>query len=646
LEENTPVKPSRYWPGVLRAGLITGLVWGFLFGLELSGLGDLLPYPKDAFVFTVMVSLVSLVFWIVFFAVIGLVARLFLKSPKATISSGFLNGLGIFAIIFAQTMIFWIELNRPVSFSSIKIILGGLVLAGLSAVLTRRLVRLCTRIIQSSFVRNKAALRSRPLIWLAGYIVFLAVIMIVISLVVSHSAIRKEPLKNIVPSGKVLFIGVDAANWETLNPLLAAGRLPNFAKLINEGASGKLPSLVSMYNPFANTITMGIKSAAVWNSIFTGKSPAKHGIKDFIYTEIPGIAHPFRYPLLPSFTPSRAKVEKALGLKSRPYNRTLRKSKAIWNILTDARLEVGALGWWMTWPAEQINGDFLSDRFDDPDLPNRWIPDSLVTESQVDSLLMLTQNPAPQDLQYFTNYDYDPDFKTRWPKDSPEHIKNDLLSNLFKSYYQDRFRSRLGLRLMDQHDYSFLAVYFYGLDTAGHAFTRFKYPDLFPGVQPDEIAAFGQIIDKYYEWIDGEIGKYLAKIADNTTVVLCSDHGFGPWLGNRLAQKDVRLSGSHRKDGIVILWGKDIQAGVKIAPKNLLDILPTALYLLGLPVADDMDGSLITSAIEPSTLAIRPVAAINTYETERWQLKRVALTADQKVDEKTLQRLRGLGYLK
>ena len=475
----------------------------------------------------------------------------------------------------------------------------------------------------------------------------LAIIAIIVSVGASSSPIRKSPLKNIEPAGKVLFIGVDAANWENLQPLIDAGRLPNLAKLINEGSSGKLPSLISLYNPFANTITMGIKSAAVWNSILTGKSPAKHGIKDFIYTEIPGIKHPFRYPLLPSFTPSRDRVEKALGLKSRPFNRLQRKSKAVWNILTDAGIEVGALGFWMTWPAEEINGDFLSDRFDDPDLPQRWFPDNLVSAAQVDSMLTFMQVSALDDLRYFTSYGYDPQFKDHFRKESRDYLRHDLLNNLFKSFYQDRFRSQLGLRLMQQHDYAFLAIYFYGLDTAGHAFTRFQHPELFPDVQPDEIEYFGQIITKYYEWIDGEIGKYLARIDSNTTVLLCSDHGMGPWMGERLAQKDVRLSGSHRKDGMVILSGKSIQSGKKVSPNNVLDVLPTALYLLGLPVAKDMEGSVIIQAIRPEILTARPVESIDTYETEKWRMRGFEeIASSQSVDEKMLQKLRGLGYLK
>jgi len=622
-------------------------LWGFIFGLELAGLGDLLPYPKDAFIFVFVFSLLSAAFWIGLFVSIGWIPRLFAKQEVQSNAASFLYGIGIFSILFSQLMIFWIEINRPVAFASLRIILGGAILAALSILLTVLLRRLFLRTRKSGAVRAKSLPWMRARYWLPAYLASLAVMVLVASLIASNSPVRKGPLKSFGATGKVLFIGVDAACWENMQPLLGAGRLPNFAKLIKEGSSGKLPSLVSFYNPLANTITMGIKSAAVWNSILTGKSPAKHGIKDFIYTEIPGITHPFRYPLLPSFTPARERVEKTLRLKSRPFNRLQRKSKAIWNILTDAGIEVGALGFWTTWPAEEINGDFLSDRFEDADLPQRWFPDNLVSAAPVDSMSALIQNPALADLRYFTSYGYDPHFKDHFPKNSREYLQNDLLTNLLKSYYQDRFRSELGLRLMQQHDYAFFAVYFYGLDTAGHAFTGYQHPELFADVQPDEVEYFGQIIAKYYEWIDGEIGKYLAQIDSNTSVLLCSDHGMGPWLGNRLAQKDVRLSGSHRKDGMVILSGKGIQPGKRISPKNVLDILPTALYLIGLPMAKDMEGSVLTEAIRSEVLAARPIEKIDTYETEKWRMRGLeAIVSSQSVDEKMLQKLRGLGYLK
>ncbi len=626
-----------------------GLLLGAIFGFEIGGMGDLLPYPKDIFLFILVISLISVIISIIFFSILLIFIRLiFVKAKNAQQRTlRIIRSTGIFAVIYSQALLGFFEINRPVSISSPKIILGFSVITATTVCLSYLLQNIFFRLTKDKNIKKKISFMQRPLLWLPGYFVGLTIIVVLVSFFITRSPIRKEPLGKMKAAGKVLLLGVDAANWDTLLPLIEAGKLPHFERLIKEGASGKLPSLITMWGATADTITYGIHSPAVWSSIFTGKSPFKHGIKDFIYTEIPGIQHPFRYPLLPSFTPFRENIKRLLGLNFRPINRFLRKTKAAWNILTDGGLKVGALGWWATWPAEEVKGHLLSDRFTDPNLPNRWFPQNLIKQENVDSLVKLIENPISQELQFFTQFPYDPKFREHFNKDSREYMRNDLLNNLITSFYKDQFCSRLGLKLLDENDYSLLSVYFFGTDPVGHAFTRFKFPELFLDVEPDEIDYFGEIIDKYYEWVDKEIGKYLKKIDPNTTVLICSDHGMGPWLKVSSVKKGVRLSGSHRKDGIVILWGNHIRKGVEVFPRNLLDILPTVLYLIGMPTARDMDGTIIKAAIDPEYLAAFPDKTIETYETERYDYRpNIELGSRPSVDKRLIDRLRSLGYLK
>jgi len=638
------VGEEHFWRHTLKSGLTMGIFLGLIFGIELGAAGDLLPYPIDSFIFILALSLLSIILSVMGLLIVGLFWKL-IRGKKA--GTPFITGFAIFMPVFIQLYLFWIEANRPLYTTGLKFIGGGIGILIVSIAIAFLLLRLSVGLGKLTFAQKLIVFFRRPYIWLPNYIIVLMIILAFIPVLFYSTPVRKEPVKAQQGDGKVLFLGVDAAYWPTLEPLIQSGQLPHFKKLVDEGAHGQLPTLISMYNPFANTITHGIKSAAIWTSMMTGKSPAKHGIKDFVYTRIPGIAHPYRYPLLPSFTPKRKTIERMLGLKTLPFNRLHRKTKAVWNMLTDVNGEVGAIGWWMTWPAEMINGDLLTDRFDDPHLPKRWFPEELVEPAEVDSLLYLMKNPDEKDLSQFTSFQFEPDFKEKYSHDSEEYLRNDLVSNLVKSYYQDKFRSELGLRLLDQHHYKFFSVYFYGIDTAGHAFMRFKYPDLFKNVDQKDIDYFGHTIDSYYQWVDAQIGKYMDRVDENTTIVLCSDHGMGPWLGARLTRKEVRLSGSHRKNGIIILWGNHIRQGATIEPKNVLDVLPTMLYLMGLPVAEDMDGSVISDAIEPDYLQAHPIQKIDTYETERYHLKSMTeIGAIKGMDESMMQRLRALGYLK
>ena len=45
-----------------------------------------------------------------------------------------------------------------------------------------------------------------------------------------------------------------------------------------------------------------------------------------------------------------------------PISGWSRKVPAIWNVASAKGLKVGVVGWWATWPAEKVNGFFVSDR--------------------------------------------------------------------------------------------------------------------------------------------------------------------------------------------------------------------------------------------------------------------------------------------
>jgi len=643
------IQTNVLWAKTFRTSLVVGLLLGVLFGLEIAGMGDLLPYPKDAFLFIFVLSLISAIICVILFSILLMLLRLLFTRQDNPDQKRLqiIRSVGIFFIICSQTLLGFFEINRPVSFSSLKIILGIFIIVVLTAFLSYGLHNIFSKLESTKNSRKSKSLMQRPLLWLPCYILTLTIIVVLVSFFITQTPIRKEPLDKIAAKGKVLLLGVDAAYWDTLLTLVEAGKLPNFEKLIKEGASGKLPSLITMWGATANTITYGIHSPAIWTSIVTGKSPFKHGIKDFVYTEIPGIGHPFRYPLIPSFIPYKENVENILGLKVRPYNRFFRKSKAAWNIFTDAGLRVGALGWWDTWPIEEVNGVLLSDRFTDPNLDTKWFPHNLIKQEDVDSLLKQIENPSSQDLQYFTQFPYNPKFKDHFEKDSREYMRNDLMRNLVINFYIDKFRSNLGLKLLSRGDFTLLAVYYFGVDPVGHAFFRFKNPELFLDVEPEEIEYFGDIIDKYYIWIDNEIGKYLQKIDRETTVIICSDHGMGPWLKMSSVKKGVRLSGSHRKNGIIIFWGNHIRKGVRIFPKSVLDVFPTILYLTGMPVAQDMDGTIMKDAIEPDYWAKSPNKTIKTYEDKRYTYRfNEEISSKQLVDKKVMDKLKSLGYLK
>src|SRR2546427_384937 len=49
--------------------------------------------------------------------------------------------------------------------------------------------------------------------------------------------------------GRVVVFGIDGADWQVIEPLVARGRLPHFKRLIEEGATGTLLSMEPSASP-------------------------------------------------------------------------------------------------------------------------------------------------------------------------------------------------------------------------------------------------------------------------------------------------------------------------------------------------------------------------------------------------------------
>lgn len=70
---------------------------------------------------------------------------------------------------------------------------------------------------------------------------------------------------------KIIMIGIDGSRLDLIDKWANQGRLPNFKKLIDNGTSGILESILP-----------GPHSAPAWTSLVTGKNPGKHGVPYFM----------------------------------------------------------------------------------------------------------------------------------------------------------------------------------------------------------------------------------------------------------------------------------------------------------------------------------------------------------------------------
>jgi hypothetical protein len=96
----------------------------------------------------------------------------------------------------------------------------------------------------------------------------------------------------------------------------------------------------------------------------------------------------------------------------------------------------------------------------------------------------------------------------------------------------------------------------------------------------------------------------------------------------------------HARDGILAVWGPGVRSGHDLGVVDIQDVAPTLLDLLGLPVADDLDGEIIP-LLDDDAVARRPLQRVASFS----ELTREAVAApdDPSSFEETL---RALGYVR
>jgi predicted AlkP superfamily phosphohydrolase/phosphomutase len=108
----------------------------------------------------------------------------------------------------------------------------------------------------------------------------------------------------------------------------------------------------------------------------------------------------------------------------------------------------------------------------------------------------------------------------------------------------------------------------------------------------------------------------------------------------------VEFAASHRLDGVLMLCGGPIRKGFNFSDAKIVDVAPTVLYLMGLPVPDDMDGRVLTEAIDEDFIATNPVCKESLDdEIEDEMAADVRHGFTEQESELIARRLQALGYI-
>lgn len=416
---------------------------------------------------------------------------------------------------------------------------------------------------------------------------------------------------------RILLVGLDGADWQIIDPLVAAGRLPNFAALRRRAAWGNLRTLKPPLSPL------------LWTSVATGMTADRHGIVDFLVRD------------------------PATGARV-PVSSRFRRAPALWNIFSDAGRRTDVVAWWATWPAEPVNGHMVSDRLSyslfDIDQPTagagttnptayydeirpRLVHDDQITYGEIARYADVSRGEYEAARRLISS---DRRAAYRHP-----------LNHLAKILAATRNYHLVALDLLERGQADFLAVYYQQIDEVCHRFIHFAPPRR-EGVALEDVRRYGQVVPRIYEHQDALLGELLRAAGSSTVVILLSDHGFlnGP---DRPRGMTADIEGQpgrwHRPFGILALAGPPIAPG-RLQTASLLDIMPTVLYLAGLPVPADASGRILTEAVSPAFSGRFPPATIDTYQAVPFHVETTEMTAAMAASEaEIVENLRSLGYI-
>ena len=237
---------------------------------------------------------------------------------------------------------------------------------------------------------------------------------------------------------------------------------------------------------FSRLIQMGVhgplnvwpnlNSAASWSSIVTGYNPGQHGVFNFGPVSLQGEE---------DWHPTTARD---------------RHKDPFWRLLSAQGQEVGIINVPISYPADPVKGFMISGK----DAPHVQSPGFTHPPDLYHSLCL-------QGIDYIINI---PNLLTE-KEENPDRMPKGLEKMIDG-------RTRTALCLMKTHPWDVMMIVFAAIDRVQHFYWPHPQASMNdPGWEP---------ILKTYQKIDSSVKDMLALTDEQTTVLLVSDHGFGPLL--------------------------------------------------------------------------------------------------------------------
>jgi len=395
---------------------------------------------------------------------------------------------------------------------------------------------------------------------------------------------------------RIVVVGIDGLSAADLTrePSLS----PVLSRLARRGALGALGSLHPNEGP------------PLWTTLLTGRYPRDHGVLSATTYELAGSKS--EWHLLPKGA-GIGLLERAGLARRLPVASTARRRRALWNVLDSFGVPTGLVRVWGTQPPEAIQGFVVSPYFhlvshDPARASSALYPRDLLKEvaarmvqaADLDPALLAGLAEGPRGVSPLGDLRLKALAETALAPDLSYQRAAAVLSSTYRP--------------------SLLVLNFYGYDAVGHSFYRDAHPEAFGDVRPEDARRYGHVLERYASLLGGYVSDWQKELAPADILVVVSAHGLEPtplWrrlLGVLSGTRVASASHEAAPAGLLMVLGEGIRPAVTLGGASVLDVAPTLLYLLGLPVPRDMEGRVLTEMLDPAFAREHPVTFIPSYE--------------------------------
>lgn len=380
---------------------------------------------------------------------------------------------------------------------------------------------------------------------------------------------------------RVFMLLLDGASLEYIRTRSTEGRFPNFSKVLESGAS--------MYLATVRPTQPG----PVWAAAATGTYPAKNGVRSAAEYLARGDGRPLH--VLPDYCFSHLLVR--LGVvRVEPNTSAAWRARPLWSILSSAGIPSAVVRWPLVYPVRPVLGFTIDERFFDPSGASGGIDERAAHPPEMLPVLRgAVEAPAAGGA-------------------APPAEDAALAS----AARRDRLFGRAAHDLQARAPVRVLALRFQTLDAAGHRYYDDAEPSAFRDGTDAERRARQQKLERAYAAVDGEVGRLVDAMGAGDLLLVVS--GFGmqrlhpakELLARALGDPVARGTHERAPDGFLLALGDAVDPG-RLPRGSIVDVAPTVLYFLGLPVGRDMDGFARTDLFRAEFTEERPIAFIASH---------------------------------